>query len=78
MHQLAQRRCDKVKNESCGGVGFRRCENVVVQRCQGVATTLLQRRCNINQWFCRCFLITDNCQFFPAIETQESYKTTLD
>ena len=53
-------RCGKVENESCGDVSFRRCDNVVVRRCQDVATALLQRRYNINQWLCRSFLITDN------------------
>ena len=61
--------CGKVKNESCGDVSFRRCDNVVVRSYQDVATTLLQCRYNIKQWLCRCFLITDICQFFPAIET---------
>ena len=74
--QVAQRRCDnvvttswltlsqrcgKVENESWCDVSFRRCDNVVVPRCQDVATTLLRRRYNINQWLCRCFLITCNC-----------------
>ena len=45
----------KVENENCGNVSFRLCE--YVRRCQDAATTLLQRRCNINQWLCRCFLI---------------------
>ena len=62
-------RCGKLGNKSCGDVSFHRCDNIVARRCQDVATTLLQCRYNINQWLRRCFLITDNCQFFQAIET---------
>ena len=41
---------------------------------QDVATTLVQRRYDINQWLCRCFLITDNWQFFPYIERKRVTK----
>ena len=67
--QLAQQRCDNVvttlltlsqrcgmvKNESCTDVSFRLCDNVALQRCQDVASTLLQRRHNINHWITRPF-----------------------
>ena len=88
--QLAQRHCDNVvttswlalsqrsgtvENEGCGDVGLWRCDNAPVRRCQDVATTLLQRRHSINIWFLGYF-ITDNSDFFPAIETWESYRIT--
>ena len=68
--QLAQRHCDNVvatswlalsqrsgtvENEGCGDVGLWRCGNVPVRRCQDVATTLLQRRHNINHMVSRLF-----------------------
>ena len=46
----SSQRCGKFENESCGDPSFRRCDNVVVRHCQDIATTLLQRRYNINQW----------------------------
>ena len=48
-------RCGTLENESCTDVSFRLCDNVALQRCQDVASTLLQRRHNINHWITRPF-----------------------
>ena len=68
-HSDLSQRCGKVENESCGNFSFQHYSNVVVRRCQDVVKTLPQRRYNINQWLYRCFLVTDNWQFFPYFET---------
>ena len=48
-------RCGTVDNDSCADLGFRRCDNVALQSYQDLATTLLQRRHNIEHWISRPF-----------------------